>query len=704
MSAGEAPGAGDPGARLAAAEQALRARDKTIHVLMQRVQDQQTNRGSALALLEQNTRLQQVVSRKTAELEERADDLADSLSVLNAMLESTTDGILVFSERGGCTNCNGGFMQMWGLSPELMASQDCKRIVEELQAQVCRPETFLAVLQESVAALDADAGGLIELKDGRMFKGRSQPLLKGTRQSGRVWSFRDVTKRTQAEAGLEQSESKFRALVEHSLVGVYVLQDGRFSYVNPRLAEFFGYSREEIVKSMAIQDLVAEEDRALVLGNISKRISGEIASTHYVFRGRRKDGSRITVEVLGSRTTFAGEPAIIGTLLEITERIRNERLALRSQRLEAIGTLAGGVAHDLNNALAPIMMGVEMLRQSYPGESEIIDMFSTSARRGADLVKQLLTFSKGAEGERVILQPALLIKGIQKFVQGSFPKGVELAVRCDPNLPTVSGDATQLDQVLLNLCVNARDAMPHGGRLTLEALQVDMDAAYASTIPDARPGSYVALRVSDTGTGIPPDILDRIFEPFFTTKDPEKGTGLGLSTVIGIVKGHGGFLQVYSYPGKGSIFTAFLPASSGASERRITADPFVEFRGLGESILVVDDEPTVRAMARTVLRRLNFEPLTAIDGPDGLIKSTEHRATLRAIVTDMHMPHMDGLGYVRALRRILPDIPVIVASGRLEESTAGELKALGVTVRLDKPFTEAQLAGALRDALSPARG
>jgi len=266
----------------------------------------------------------------------------------------------------------------------------------------------------------------------------------------------------------------------------------------------------------------------------------------------------------------------------------------------------------------------------------------------------------------------------------------------------VLGDATQLHQVLLNLCVNARDAMPHGGTLTLEAQRMKMDAVHARSVPDAKPGEYVVLRVRDTGTGIPPEILDRIFDPFFTTKGLDKGTGLGLSTVMGIVKGHGGFLQVYSQLGQGSTFTAYLPVDGAkGGDTDLPAKATVEFRGQGETILFVDDEPALRAVARAVLRRLNFKPLTATDGADGLMQVAQHRTELRAIITDVHMPHMDGLAFVRALRRMLPDIPVMVASGRMEDTVAGEFKTLGVTSRLDKPFTEVQLAEALKNLPVP---
>ena len=396
-----------------------------------------------------------------------------------------------------------------------------------------------------------------------------------------------------------------------------------------------------------------------------------------------------------------GQEFNFASLRDITERQKQERLAQRSQRLEAIGTLAGGVAHDLNNAIAPIMMGLQLLKLEYPKESKIVDLFEISARRGADMVRQLLAFAKGAEGERVSVPLHRLVRELENLMKGSFPKNLRLAIRCDPNLPTVLGDATQLHQVLLNLCVNARDAMPHGGTLKLEAERVEVDAAYASSIPDATPGSYLALRVSDSGTGIPPEILDRIFDPFFTTKGPEKGTGLGLSTCMGIVKGHGGFLHVYSQPGQGSTFTAFLPVDpAGGSAEPVTQAPG-DFRGQGETILFVDDDTAVRELGRAVLRHLNFTPVTATDGADGVIQAAQHRTKLRAIITDLHMPRMDGLAFVREVRRLLPGIPIVVASGRMDDAEDSELNALGVTNRLDKPFTQAQLAEALKNLLAP---
>jgi two-component system, cell cycle sensor histidine kinase and response regulator CckA len=316
------------------------------------------------------------------------------------------------------------------------------------------------------------------------------------------------------------------------------------------------------------------------------------------------------------------------------------------------------------------------------------------------MVRQLLAFAKGVDGQRVALQPAQLVTELESLMKGSFPKNIDLHVACEMQLPQVLGDATQLHQILLNLCVNARDAMPHGGTLTMGATAVDIDHAYAQSISEARPGRHVCFKVSDTGDGIPADILDRIFDPFFTTKSQEKGTGLGLSTVLGIIKGHGGFVQVYSTVGQGASFSVYLPAAQGAAGGAHVNATAMPFRGGGEAILFVDDEPALREVGQTVLERLNFTPIVAMDGEDALIKATENRSILKAIITDMHMPHMDGLAFVHAVRRTLPDIPIILASGRVDDSVAKDFRALGVTARLDKPFTELQLAEKLGALLS----
>ena len=510
--------------------------------------------------------------------------------------------------------------------------------------------------------------------------------------------------RQRAEQNLRVSEERFRQVVENIREVFWITDPAKrqMLYISPAYETVWGRTCASLYESPGTWlDAIHPDDRQRVLQAAeTKQTRGEYDE---IYRILRPDGvvRWIRDHAFPIRNAAGEVHRIVGVAEDITARKNAEHIAHRSQRLEAIGTLAGGVAHDLNNALAPIMMGVEMLKMEYPRESPTLDVFQACAKRGADLVRQLLSFAKGAEGEHVALQPARLVRDLEKMMKGSFPKNIQLVVQCDPKLPMILGDATQLDQVLLNLCVNARDAMPNGGTLTLEAERVKMDAAYASSIPDARPGNYVVLRVRDTGTGIPPEIIDRIFDPFFTTKAPDQGTGLGLSTVMGIVKGHGGFLQVYSQPGQGATFAAFLPADGAGSDTEHLAKPSPAFRGQEELILFVDDEAALRKVAQAVLRRLNFQVVTATDGQDGLVQLAQHRTEVRAIITDLHMPRMDGLLFVRSLRRMLPDLPILVASGRMDDVVADEFKTLGVTHRLDKPFTEAQLAAALKNLLAP---
>jgi CheY-like chemotaxis protein len=286
---------------------------------------------------------------------------------------------------------------------------------------------------------------------------------------------------------------------------------------------------------------------------------------------------------------------------------------------------------------------------------------------------------------------------MEKIIRGTFPKNIRLRTSYAKDLHPILGDGIQLHQVLLNLCVNARDAMPKGGTLTLKAEQMELGAASHSGVAEAKPGHYVVWHVSDTGTGIPPEILERIFEPFFSTKGPDKGTGLGLSTVIGIVKSHEGFVRVHSKPAHGSIFSIYLPFAADETGDTCPLPPVEEeFRGHGETILVVDDEAGVREAARAVLTAMNFQVITAADGAEALIHAAEKRSELCAVLSDLHMPRMDGIAFVRAFKRLSPEAGIIIMSGRMEKAEANEFRKMGVGRLLDKPFTQETMVEALK--------
>ncbi len=508
-------------------------------------------------------------------------------------------------------------------------------------------------------------------------------------------------------AELQQQQELLRLLLENLAEGVVACDaGGKLSFFNKTARDW----HEADVRQVPSEEWSKLFD--LCQSDGVTPLSTDAIPLLRAFQGERVRNAEMTIVVKGREPRFilASGDALhdadgrkIGAVVvmrDITQRRQTERQMLRAQRLESIGTLAGGVAHDLNNALAPILMVTGLLRMQYPDASELIDTVEASAKRGAGMVRQLLTFAKGVEGARLLVQPRHLLKEMEKIIKGTFPKNIQLRSVYAKKLHPVVGDSTQLHQVLLNLCVNARDAMPGGGTLTLEAENVEIDASSASLFPEARPGSYVLWRIRDTGTGIPPEILERIFEPFFTTKGPDTGTGLGLSTVIGIVKSHDGFVRVHSEPGRGSTFSIYLPSAGDSTGD--TFSPFIaelDFRGNGETILVVDDEAAVRQAARSVLTALNFQVLTAAGGTEALIQAADKHAELRAVFTDLHMPHMDGLTFVQTLKHMLPATRIIVMSGHMEEREANELNKLGVSALLDKPFTQEKLAEVLKTAL-----
>ena len=386
---------------------------------------------------------------------------------------------------------------------------------------------------------------------------------------------------------------------------------------------------------------------------------------------------------------------------DITEKRRIEEQFLRAQRLESIGMLAAGIAHDLNNVLAPILLAAPMLREhiSDPGDLPLIEALEKSGERGAALVRQILSFAHGADGGQQLVQPKHLMRDLVGFIGQTFPKTIQVEEHIPSDLWTVRANPTQLHQVVLNLCVNARDAMPRGGTLRIRAENCILDTFAAAEIQGARPGAYVVLHVEDSGTGIPPEILARIWEPFFTTKGTGKGTGLGLSTVRGIVESHAGFISVQTVAGAGTTFRVYLHAAeygseSGGHGAAIEQPP----RGEGELILVVDDEPNVRDLTATILAQHGYRILTAGDGGEALALFAPRPEEIRLVITDLAMPNLDGLGLARILRRLNPEVRILMTSGMADERvTASAGEAPGHLLR--KPFKAATLLHTVRDVL-----
>ncbi len=459
-------------------------------------------------------------------------------------------------------------------------------------------------------------------------------------------------------------------------------------------AEAIGRNADELLVNAPVPELENARQAVLEKGEWS----GEL-------RRYTRDGREVIVashwSLLRDESGRPKSKLVIDT--DITEKKRLEAQFLRTQRMEGIGALAGGIAHDLNNVLTPILMAVGLLKTVLP-ESEheaILNPLQASAERGADMVRQVLSFARGVDGEdRIELHLKHVIGDIEKLFHHTLPKSVRLEIDVPRDLWAVSGDATQLYQVLMNLCVNARDAMPEGGHLAISAENALVDENFAGMHPEARPGPYVLVRVADTGCGIPGNILDKIFEPFFTTKAQGKGTGIGLSTALRIVKSHNGFLNVSSLAGKGSEFSVYLPAVKTPARKKLEEEQPELPVGAGQLILVVDDEAAIREITRGTLEAHGYRVVTAGDGTEAVVRYLEHRQEIQAVLTDLVMPVMDGTATIRALRGIAPNVRIIGWSGLKDERLA-QPAASDVDAFLHKPFTAEKLLTTLHVVLTP---
>ncbi|MEO8428325.1 MAG: response regulator [Verrucomicrobiota bacterium] len=480
----------------------------------------------------------------------------------------------------------------------------------------------------------------------------------------------------------------------------------RIRYWNKGAEHLYGWAAAEAAGNKA-DELLFRDD----LSSVKKAIETLVRKGEW--KGEMSHATKAgRAVVVSGRWTLVldreGKPESILMLnTDLTEKKTFEAHSLRAQRLESIGTLASGISHDLNNIFAPIMMAVPMLRWGLPPEEreKIISTVEASAKRGAELVKQLLSFGRGVEGKRVLIQAKHLVNEMVQIAQQTFPKIISVKSEVPEGIWPVLVDSTQLHQVLLNLCVNARDAMPEGGALLVKLENIRLDEDYVNMHPEATPGPWVRLRVSDTGTGIPSEIIDKIFEPFFTTKGPGKGTGLGLSTVLSIVKSHGGFVDIRSQAGKGTTFEVYLPATP--AERIQAVEPVLAatLRGHSECILVVDDEPLIREITQKTLERYGYRVFLAADGAEALAVYAKHRIEIQAVMIDMTMPWLDGLSTIRALKKMNPAVKVIASSGDgstdWRSEKLAQLNELGVTTFLAKPFHADKLLVSLQEIICP---
>ncbi len=509
----------------------------------------------------------------------------------------------------------------------------------------------------------------------------------------------EAVTRKKAEEALRESEEKYKLLVEHANEGIFVAQDNLIKFPNPVTLATIGYTEEELLRKPFIE-LVHPEDRNFVAERYANRISGKDVPSAYSFRVINKDGKTLWGTNNSVLIDWDGRPATLNFFQDITEQKELEAQILQAQKMESIGTLAGGIAHDFNNLLGGILGYASLMKMKLKEGDDLykpVTMIEKSATRAAELTSQLLGFARSGKYDERLVDLNNLVDETLSILDRTFDKAIEIKKHLEVSLPPVKGDPGQLQQILMNLCINAADAMPEGGQLILETLVENVKANSVQTALELRPGSYVTLSVTDTGVGMDKDTVERIFDPFFTTKEVGKGTGLGLSMVYGVVKNHGGTVNVYSEEGQGTTFRVFLPVSAGKKEE-IKGDHAQPFGG-SEKILVVDDEEQIRTMAKDMLEGFGYSVTIVETGTEAAQIFEEQQGNFEMVLLDMVMPGMSGEKTLIKLREIDPEIKVLLTSGFSQSGRASEILKQGANDFIQKPYQVSELMLKIRSLL-----
>ncbi len=631
-----------------------------------------------------------ITKRKQAE-----DAIRESEEHYRKLVELSPDAIAIHSEGRIVFSNSAGAKLMGVADPEQLIGKsimdfvhaDYREIVNERVQKMMKEGKDVPLTEEKFIRFD---GSIIDVEVSAI------PFTyKGKRAMQVI--VHDVTERKKTEEKIREQA----ALLDHAQEAIAVRDlEHNFIYWNRGSTRLYGWKEEEVTGKNAINLIYKTESSELIEANKSVMENGEwMGEMHQV----TKEGKEVIVD--SSWTLMhdsKGKPkSILIINTDITDKKRLETQLLRAQRMESIGTLAGGIAHDLNNVLTPIMLSLQLLKDKFTDEEsqKLLDILERNSKRGADLIRQVLSFARGIEGERKTIQITNLITEIEKITKETFPKSIEVRTSVSGDIWTIIGDATQLHQVMMNLCVNARDAMPDGGILSIYAENFFIDENYARVNLEAKVGASIVITVSDTGIGIPHEDIDRIFEPFFTTKEFGKGTGLGLSTALAIVKSHGGFINVYSEVGKGSVFRIYLPAISAVEVPKVQEQQLKLYAGHGELILIVDDEAPIREVTSATLKANNYGALIANDGAEAVVLYTQNRDDVKLVLMDMAMPVMDGLASIRVLNKINPQLKIIAVSGLTEKDRTSKVTDY-VHAFLPKPYNAEELLKTIYEVMN----
>lgn len=514
--------------------------------------------------------------------------------------------------------------------------------------------------------------------------------------------IRDITERKWAEYQLRTSEEKMRLVIESSPIGIAIVQQGSYQYINPEFIHMFGCETADNILGLPLEQLYVEEERELIQYGVTQVVEGKLKIFSHDATALKAEGRSFPVLLRFTRIDLKGTPALLGFFVDVSEERALRTQLLQAQKLEAIGTLAGGIAHDFNNLLTVVSGYTELLLMDTSDNAcahADLEKIAAAAQKGADLVRRVLAFSRKAETRLGPLNLNSEVEQVRKMLSRTLPRMIEIRLDLADDLKTVCADSAQINQVLMNLAVNARDAMPDGGYLTIQTENLVLDEAHCKTQLRTVPGDYVLLSLSDTGQGMDENTVKRIFEPFFTTKDPGKGTGLGLAMVHGIVESHGGHITCQSEPGKGTTFRIYLPVMKEIEEGKCDTGERTAPVGGTETILVVDDEESIRDLGTRLLSHAGYSVLCASNGKEALEIYRKQDGQVRLVLLDLIMPEMGGKQCLEELVRIDPGVKVLITSGHTPDEPTKEFvegKAKGFVV---KPYKTVELLKAVRDEL-----
>lgn len=642
-----------------------------------------------------------VIIRNVTQQKSAEHALRESEEKYRSIFENAVEGIFQTTTDGFYINANPSLAKMLGFDSvdELINSSynieeqhyvvpedrlKFKKIIES-QGQVNRFETQVYRKDKSKIWISINARKVSDSSGNTMF-------YEGT--------IENITNHKLVEEALFESEEKYRSIVEESQFGVFIIQDGLFRFVNNKFCEIHGYSADEVVDRLGPKDFLLPEDLQMVEEIMGKRHEGKNKSEEIFLRIRQKGGEIRQLRAIGGFVLYKGRPAIIGTTIDVTKEKALEQQLVQSQKMESVGRLAGGIAHDFNNMLGVILGNTQLAKMNISPVNKINEYLvsiENATTRAADFVKRLLAFSRQQVLELKVIDLNDVVKGFKKMVHRAIGEDIEMSFVTKPQLPKIKADAAQINQILLNLVVNARDAMPDGGELSVDIAPIKISEEYSMYNMEAKPGDYVIISVTDTGSGMDKNTLNKIFEPFFTTR--KDGSGLGLSVVYGLVKQHKGFINVYSELGVGTTFNVYLPSVEDDIETTEEEDKKT-IRGGNETILIVEDEEELREIASEMLSMLGYNVLLASNGEKGIDIFKEKADDIHLVIIDVVMPKIGGRETYEEMKKIKSSVRVLFVTGySLDGIHTNFILEEGIDA-IQKPYSLETIARKIREVLS----